>query len=512
MESWTSQTRNFKNLRLGEPMCAAACLPSYSLFFRFVFQAAFEECYWYIKKLLGIESGNPHVKRLMTDPVLFNQVLCLICTCNEVRFDTTFSNEFIRLMLEDHPDFSDNLVVVDGKSVDGEKMVASMEDDGKEEADKDDGDKHDKKSSGARGNRNVIKYACCIPKALRYKLQDAMSQFSQDLFSQLPPDMPQDREHDISVIFSERYSLFFGSVFWLDVMRARACLREQPPRVRDYVRECLKIRIDLGSHGALSLLLRVPWQDVVSSVRASLPSHAQPSLHDWLSMLPQQACSGVSEQAIAHLLSVDVSLYREMWAELDAAYAAPANGFFDFRAGARAVFRNHLQNVPPPSQPMFPSDDNFDNWWQTLDSISKIRSREAKPILRARRKHEISRLDCFVAAPPAPKSPFWEQSAKALWLLDLFLDSREIMFEEYRRTQELDSGGRVGAKRKPHVEGVVRTFAQLFDNMSSTILDYSESQKEVLLLHKGTPKAMICRNFSEWLKSNQEQQPPPPKQ
>lgn len=509
MESWASKTRKFKNLRLGEPMCAAACLPSYSLFCRFVFQAALDECYWYINNRLSIKSSsNPYVKRLMTDHVLFNQVLCLVCTCNDLRFDTAFADEFIRLMLEDHPDFR----AAAGKTLDGKKIVAKMGDDGKEEADKDDGDKmHDKKSSGARGNRNVIKYACCIPKALRYKLQEAMSQFSQDLFSQLP-DMPQDRELDYSVIFSEDYSFVFGSMFWLDVMRARACLREQPPRVRDYVRECLKIRIDLGSHKKLSLLLRVPWQDVVSSVRASLPSHAQPSLHDWMSMLPQQACSGVSEQTVAHLLSVDVSLYREMWAELDAAYAAPANGFFDFRAGARAVFRNHLQNVPPPSQPMFPSDDHFDNWWHSLDSISKIRGREAKPALRARRKHEISGLDCFAAAPPAPKSPFWEQSAKALWLLDVFLDSREIMFEEYGRTQELDSGGRVGAKRKPHVEGVVRTFAQLFDNMSTTILDYSEGQKEVLLLHKGTSKAMICRNFSEWLKSNQEQQPPPPKQ
>ena len=472
-------------LELGESICTSPWLFS-DLIDRYVFFTTFDECHYFVKKLMTMDASEkqPYVKRFMADPVLFYQALNLVA-CSSVRLGVQ-GDAFIRLLKQEHPDIED---------------IASNSDKKMEHAgDGDSESKADKKVDGGKSDgtihNNVIKFACCIPKQLRYKLQDALRHFSKDLFSNLKIDekekkMQQGEEVNYFDMFDQKYFIFFGSSFWLDIMRARfACFKQKSLSISQYVRSCLKIRIDIDG-----LCLHVPWQDIVLSVRATVPDDIQPSRQDWSRILRKALGVSVSDDTIADLVKFDVHPYQEMWSVLDAAYDTPSKGFFDFEGGAKQVFWTALQEDLSPQLPV----EVFENWWSSLRDISEMRDKSKTQ--KKNREAAISNLERYLAAANAHEKcseAFWLHSAKALWLLDMFRDSREIMFEEFELNQEPSSG----AKRPQDFESFPRKFSQLFECLSTEFLECSERFR-VMVIHPGKKNAKIFRNFGDWLEEEQ---------
>ncbi|TEB14164.1 hypothetical protein C9890_0695 [Perkinsus sp. BL_2016] len=251
-------------------------------------------------------------------------------------------------------------------------------------------------------------------------------------------------------------------------------------------------KVDGGKNG---LCLHVPWQDIVLSVRATVPDDIQPSRQDWSRILREDLGVSVSDDTIADLVKFDVHPYQEMWSVLDAAYDTPSKGFFDFEGGAKQVFWTALQEDLSPQLPV----EVFENWWSSLRDISEMRDKSKTQ--KKNREAAISNLERYLAAANAHEKcseAFWLHSAKALWLLDVFRDSREIMFEEFELNQEPSSG----AKRPQDFESFPRKFSQLFECLSTEFLECSERFR-VMVIHPGKKNAKIFRNFGDWLEEEQ---------
>jgi len=423
----------------------------------------------------------------MADPVLFYQALNLRA-CNTERLGVQ-GDAFIRLLNQAHPDIEDIASNFD------KKMEHVGDGDSENKAVK----KIDGGKSHGTFQNNVFKFACCIPKQLRYKLQDALRHFSKDLFSNLKTkesdEMQQGKEVNYFDMLGQKYFIFFGSTFWLDIMRARfACFKQKSLNISQYVRSCLKIQIDIEGPHDKNICLHVPWQDIVLSVRATVPDDI-----NWSCILSDALGVSVSDDTIADLFDqfkFDVHHYQEMWSVLDAAYDTPSKGFFDFEGAAKQVFWTALQEDLSPQLPV----EVFENWWSSLRDISEMRDKSKTQNLK-NREAAISNLERYLAAAHAHEKcseAFWLHSAKALWLLDVFRDSREIMFEEFELNQEPSSG----AKRPKDFESFPRKFSQLFECLSTELLECG-TYHEVMLIHPGKKNAKIFRDFGDWLEEEQ---------
>jgi hypothetical protein len=432
------------------------------------------------------------IKQFITDPVLFFQAICLRA-CNTERFGDNVMNSFVRMMHAEHPDFADSASVVD--------MTIVKNDDG----DADAGDfasSAQKKSvikekQGGSFHNNLVKFSCCISTHLRFVLQDALPIFSAKLLALLPSGQ-EGSQFDYTAILGEKYSIVFGSVFYLVIMEARKHLKCHPPRVREYVSACLRIGVDVEITHIGSKRLVLPWQDVVKSVRASqfLSSDDLPSHADWLDILPDSMNDSDKEewekngrdshQILAELISSDVRVLGEKWALLDSAYESPAKGFFDFECHSKVVFESALQESTPP---LFPDSRVFEDWWIAL---SKFRCR--KDINKRQGVlHDLQRFE-----PPNARLKFWDNSAQALWLLEFITFCRRIMFEEYDKPQSM--------KKRPaeSADPPTKTFRNFFDFVSSEMLNYDEEKKEKMMINRGTAEVKIIHDFTEWLDDHKD--------
>jgi hypothetical protein len=442
---------------------------------RYVFQNTVDNCYFFIKRLIGVDA---FAKRFMTDPVLFFQAMCLHA-CNTERFGSDFVNEFSRLLLAEHDDFGDLGSHVDEKAED----VADTGDNSSFASQKANG-----KKSEFNVSNNLVKYACCIPKALRYTLQAALPNFSRNLIAKADRvKLHEGQEFLYTSNFGDNYTILFGSAFYLDIMEARSLLKRNPPRVREYLRACFEIRFDVqGKEGVLRLEL--PWQDVVLSVHASgfLCSDLKPSHHDWCVLLGDFAHIGFCDHELAVLLSSDISVLSEQWIFLDDAYASPAKGFFDFEQQSKTVFQNVLQeDLSNPT--IFHDPRLFENWWSHLLTLRCQKEAD----------HQRNREVMQQFAPAMEPAAFWDISSKALWLLDFIRYSREIMQDEYDRVHDVKLAG---SKRPLNGVEFPKTIRQFFVFFSELILNYESFElKELLCVHAGTPHAKFFRDFSEWL-------------
>jgi hypothetical protein len=426
----------------------------------YVFEEIFFSCYFFVKHILGLDaSKSPFAMRFLTDPVFFFQASCLTAS-NSSRFSDDITTEFVDLMHLEHPDFDGIIPVV----VDEMKGCPDL------------------KSGGKKNNwsdNNMYKFVCCIPLCLRHTLHDALPVFSRKLFAKKPKvETSPGQEFEYTTHFGETYSIFFGSMFYLDIMRARAHLKCSPPNVAAYVRACLSIRFDIDA-----MCLEVPWQDIILSVRAShfLRSDAQPSQHDWEVML-DIPFKDIHSDHSSYLFSSDVSAYAEMWALLDRAYDTPAKGFFDFEHNAKLVY----QSIQEASR--FLADHQFEAWWSKILTLRHSKS-----------AFEQNRREMEVLAPAhAPAvSAFWDRSESALWLLDFILHSRNFLTNEYDKPQHLKA---VGSKRPSDFAPLPDTFRQLFEFVSKKIFYYDEANyKQMLVIFPGTVDWKVFKNFSEWL-------------
>lgn len=429
--------------------------------------------------------------RFITDPVLFFQAICLRA-CNTERFGDNVMNAFVRMMHAEHPDFADSASVV------GMAIVKDGDADAASSAQKKSVIKE--KQGGSFGN-NLVKFACCVSTHLRFVLQDALPNFSAKLFAQFPSGS-EGSQYDYTKHFGEQYSIFFGSMFYLDIMEARKYLKCSPPRVKEYVCACLDIGLDVNSERVL-----LPWQDVVQSVRASqfLSSDALPSQADWLDILRKKFLRdsenesdggkrGKNEsdyqQILAELISSDVCVLGEKWALLDSAYESPARGFFDFECRSKLVFESALQESTPP---LFPDSRVFEDWWSAL---SKFRcpkdSSKRQGVL-----HDLQRFE-----PANARLTFWDYSAQALWLLDFITFCRKIMFEEYDKPRDM----RIAGSKRPadSSDPPSKTFRNFFDFVSSEMLNYDAEKEEKIMINTGTAEVKIIHNFTEWLDDHQK--------
>jgi hypothetical protein len=440
-----------------------------------VFEYTFDDCYYFMNNLMSLKASKcPFIKRFITDPVLFLQAVCLRA-CDTERFDPEVSNEFVLLMHAEHPDFGDSPNVVE-MSCDGDVEAGEAE------------SSSDPKlvSKKTTFGNNIIKCACCVPLRLRHTLLEVLPKFSQKLFSNVDVGSVLCQPCDLAAVFGEQYLIFFGSVFYLDVMRAREHLKGSVPDFKEYVRACARISFEFDSNQG-SICLEVPWQDMVLAARASdfLPPEAQPRLSDWMNMLASVANERDVQQELAALLTVDVLLYREKWTELDRAYASPSKGFFDFEKNAKIVFQNCLLKGQGPLQ-IFSTFDTFDRWWSAVLNLRDGAARDAS--------------DCEylqLLAPGYAAAEYWNSSAKALWLLEIIQYAREIMLEEYDRKRVSKP---LGAKRALEDVNPPITFREFFEFVCSEIMGFDAAdKKELMLVYPASAKAMIFRNFHEWL-------------
>jgi hypothetical protein len=404
-------------------------------------------------------------------------------------------NTFVRMMHAEHPDFADSGSVVDmpRKEDDADAGNCASSAEQQSAVKKKQGEK-----IGGSFHNNLVKFACCVPMHLRFVLQDALPKFSQQLFAQMKktPSCEEGTQHDYTAIFGELYSIFFGSMFYLDIMEARNHLKSDPPRVKDYVCACLDIGFDVDSNKIESKRLVLPWQDVVLSVKASryLSPDAQPSQANWTDILGDflKDKESDSQQILANLLSEDVRVLGEKWALLDSAYESPARGFFDFECNSKLVFESALQEMSP----LLVTDSfHFEDWWNALTSFRCCRDNKRQGVLRD--------LKRFEPADAPARSTFWDHSAQALWLLDFITFGRIIMFEEYEKPREMAI---VGSKRPAHSkDSPTKTFRDFFDFASSEILNYDiPAKKQMVMIKGGTADAKIFSKFSEWLEHHNQ--------
>jgi hypothetical protein len=459
------------------------CSQSEWLFSRYVFQYTIDDCYFFIKRLIGVDT---FAKRFMTDPVLFFQATCLRA-CNTERFGTEVMNEFGRLLLAEHPDFGDFGSHLEEKAEDvadaGEKSGSS-----------------DQKASGKKGNHNVnnnlVKYACCVSKQLRFTLQDALPKLFQKLVARAGFEgMDEGQEFDYTSKFGDNYTILFGSAFYLDVMEARSLLKCVPPRVRDYIRACFDIHFEVRANQNIVICLQMLWQDVVLSVHASgfLCSDMKPSHHDWLVLLREFPQIDVCEQQLETLLSSDACILSEKWSALDNAYKSRAKGFFDFEQQSKLVLHKIFEG-DLTSSTVLHDPCHFEDWWSHL-----LTFRGQKQTDYQRNRDIMQRF-----APANESATFWDISSKALWLLDFINYSREIMQDEYDLVRDIKLSG---SKRQLSTVDLPKTFRQFFEFISEQILNYDSFElKQLLCIHPKTPNAKVFRNFSEWLTDHNSHQ------
>ncbi len=435
---------------------------------RYIFEFTFDDCYFFVKNVLSLDK-SPLAKTFMTEPVFFFQAVCRRA-CNSERFGDDVVKELGRLMLLQHPDLAgsssaatESCAVPDAADSSGTDVKSIG-----------------KKNDGPHQN-NQFKYVCCIPMHLRYNLQDSLPNFSQGLVAKEHSDKrPQDEEFEFITKLGENYTIFFGSVFYLRIMEARTFLKCDPPKIEEYLRACLNIgfTVDIASDAG-QVCLKVPWQDAMLSVRASqfLRWDCQPSLRDWQVMLGN-AVQGIDSDHIAHVFATDVSIYAEKWNILDSSFETPAKGFFDFELNLKSAFQSVASH--------FLAEGVFEQWWSIILKFH----RQSTEYLRLR--NELRSLAPKHSAP----TEFWDNSDKALWFLDFIRCSRHIMCNEFDKPQEF----KVGSKRPLPIVHNPKTFRNLFDFVSKSLLGYdSPGVAQLLMIYGGTSKVKVFRNFSEWI-------------
>jgi hypothetical protein len=415
------------------------------------------------------------MKRFLTDPVFLFQTSCLKAS-NSARFGDDITTEFIRLMHLEHSDFADVIAADDVKVADEMKDCPDLKSGGK-------------KSHSS--NNNLYKFVCCIPLCLRHTLHDALPKFSQELFAEAPKvETSPGQEFEYTNHLGENYSIFFGSMFYLDIMRARVHLKCSPPDVQRYVLACSSISFGVDVKHVGTMGLKVPWQDIILSVRAShfLCSDALPSQRDWATMLK---IPDIDSDRYSYVFSSDVSAYAEKWALLDRAYDTPAKGFFDFEQNAKLVY----QSVQEASH--FLADRQFQAWW------SKILKFRHSKIGHQQNRRE---MECLAPAHAPAVSTFWDHSGKALWLMDFILYSRNFVTNEYEKSQDQDLKA-VGSKRPSDFAHSPNTFRQLFDFVCEEMFNYdSATYKRMLVIFPSTAQVKVFCNFSEWLEFHNSSQ------